>query len=73
MTFHAVEEKRIVFKHSMFGINNLKIEDSGTYSCIATSVIGQANATIRLVVIGTLTLIVYYLILSLSFGMDVHL
>ena len=51
-TFHAVLEKRIVYKKHKLWIENLKIEDSGLYSCIARSLGGVANATIRLIVIG---------------------
>lgn len=50
--FYAADEKRIVYRNNMFGIQNLKLEDNGSYACIANSKAGSANATIRLVVVG---------------------
>ena len=53
--FPAVAEKRVTFKDSFkFGIENLKIEDSGLYICSAISSVGTSNATMLLTVIGML-------------------
>ena len=50
--FLAVDEKRIVYIDQKFGIQNLKIEDSGLYTCIAKSEAGVAKTTIKISVTG---------------------
>ncbi|XP_012558576.2 leucine-rich repeats and immunoglobulin-like domains protein 3 isoform X1 [Hydra vulgaris] len=48
---HAVLDKRVLYEDQKFGITNLKIEDSGTYSCSAKNLVGVANKTIELTVL----------------------
>jgi len=49
--FPAVVDKRLSYNDHQFGIQQLKIEDSGDYLCTAKSSVGIANATIKLTVI----------------------